>query len=438
MRIAVLGGGATGLTLAYRLTQAGQQVVVYEREAEPGGLASGTKINGTSIEKFYHHIFKTDTAITRVIHELGLGDRLLWLRPVTSNLLGGRPHALDSAISLLRFGPLPFVDRLRLGMCIAFLKATSNYHRFEHVTAAQWCRQWMGKRAFDTIVAPLLRSKFGVRAEDILMSWLWSRFHERTTYLGYMRFGFQALYDKLAAAVSERGGVLHFGTQVDSVERTTQGDFVVAAGERGGHYDRVVSTLPTRVTFRVVRGLPEAFRARYDYGEAFGAQCLIVTLDRQFGDVYWLSVNDPGYPFLVLVEHTNLVPPEDYGGAHILYLGNYLPMDDPRMRLSADEVMQSYIPAIQRINPAFQPEWITGSRLFVAPFAQPVVTQDFPAHIPPNRTPLPGFYMANMFQVYPQDRGQNYAIAMAERVARQVLADASLSPGSGTPDTSST
>src|SRR5579859_2872225 len=344
MRIAILGGGATGLTLAYRLSRAGKEVVVFEREAELGGLASATTINGIYLEKFYHHLFKTDKVARALIHELGLGDRLQWFRPTTSNLIGGRRYQLDSPLTLLRFPALPLVDRLRLASCIAYLKAESNYHRLEGVTATAWVRRWMGRRTDDVLMRPLLRSKFGTRADDILMSWLWSRFHERTTSLGYMRGGFQQLYNRLGDEVERHGGVIHLGIGVTAVAPEGNGSFTVEAGEHGGRFDRVVSTLPTRTTLRVVRGLPDEFRQRYDWGEAFGAQCLILTLDRRYGDTYWLSINDPGFPFLVLVEHTNLMPPEDYGGAHILYLGNYLPMDDPRMRLDAKEVLASYVP----------------------------------------------------------------------------------------------
>jgi len=316
-------------------------------------------------------------------------------------------------------------DRVRLAACIAFLKGEANYHRFEHTAASAWVRRWMGPRVYEVLMGPLLRSKFGARADDVLMSWLWSRFHERTTKLGYLRFGFQQLYERLVEEVALQGGTIQLSTEVRAVEALGPGLLRVDAGSRGGAFDVVVSALATRITVRLVRGLPAWYVDRYSGGDAYGAQCLIVTLDRKFGDVYWLAINNAGSPFLVLVEHTNLMPPEDYGGAHILYLGNYLPMSDPRMRLAAEDVLASYLPYLERINPAFKPSWVTSSNLFVAPYAQPIVTRDFPGRIPPHRTPLPGLYLANMFQVYPQDRGQNYAIAMAERVAKLIAADVS-------------
>jgi protoporphyrinogen oxidase len=133
-----------------------------------------------------------------------------------------------------------------------------------------------------------------------------------------------------------------------------------------------------------------------------------------------MNVNDPGFPFMALVEHTNYLSAADYGGRHLVYLGNYRPMNDPLLRLSTDEVVAAFAPALARINPAFRPEWVTDAWTFAAPFAQPIVTVDYRDHIPPFATPLPGLWVASMFQVYPHDRGQNYSIDLAERLVAEL------------------
>jgi protoporphyrinogen oxidase len=192
---------------------------------------------------------------------------------------------------------------------------------------------------------------------------------------------------------------------------TDRGEFVT---------DRVVSTLPTRVTTKLLPTLP-TFQRRYEWGQALGAHCLILALDRQLMErVYWLSVCDPDYPFLAVVEHTNFMPPSDYGGRRLVYLGNYLPMDDPLFTMDRFDVLEAYLPALRRLNPAFDQAWITKLWMFSAPYAQPVVTPDYHRHIPPHETPIKNIYLANMFQVYPQDRGQNYAVAMANDLAARL------------------
>jgi protoporphyrinogen oxidase len=416
---AILGAGALGLTVALRLVQRGERVVVIEREALPGGLAAGFRVTPDAwLEKFYHHIFRSDTRAIGLIDELGLSERLEWRTPVTATLRDGTMHQLDSPASLLRFSPLPVADRLRMGAALAALKAMPNPRLLEGHTASAWLRRWMGQRAYEVVWEPLLRGKFGAAASEIAMPWFWARVHDRTQALGYLRGGFQQLYDRLAEEVG-RGGEVRLGTTVERVATEGNG-FLVETDAGAERFDRVISTLATRLTARLVPELPSEWRERHEWGRAYGAHCLVLALDRPLTSVYWLNVNDPGYPFMALVEHTNYLPPDDYAGQHLLYLGNYRPMDDPLLSASKEEVLDEFVPHLSRLNPAFDRSWVTDAWAFAAPFAQPIVTVDYRDHIPPFHTPIPGLWTASMFQVYPHDRGQNYSIALAERLAAQL------------------
>ena len=423
---AILGGGALGLTLAYRLARSGVPVVVMEREGEAGGLAAGFPVGdgGIYLEKFYHHLFRTDKAAISLIEELGLGDKLYWGEPNSSLLYQGKPYRLAGSVgAIMAITPLSVPDRLRLGLAGLFLKMLPAPNLLEGRTAATWLRRWMGKPAYEVVWEPQLRGKFGDYADKIAMPWMWARIHCRTNSLGYLRGGFQALYQTLVERIRTYGGEVRLGTTVDSVTSTGDGELLVKVGASEERYSQVISTLPSRVTCRIAPDLPESFRARYEWGAAYGAHCLILALDRPLlTDVYWLSITDPGYPFLAAVEHTNYIPASEYGGRHLLYLGSYLPMDHPTMRATADEILERYVPHLTRLNPGFSPDWILEKWNFVAPYAQPIVTTDYLEHIPPHETPIPHFYMANMFQVYPQDRGQNYSILLAERLAEKLLA----------------
>jgi len=421
-RTAVLGAGALGLTVAYRLAQRGDEVIVLEREPLPGGLAAGFEIEpGIWLDRFYHHLFESDTNAIGLINELGLGDDLLWRRPLTVTLRDGTPHQLDSPTSLLRFGPLPLLDRIRMGAWLAYLRTLRGPARLEGHTAADWIRRRMGARAYDVVWGPLLRGKFGGLADEIAMPWFWARVHDRTAQLGYLRGGFQRLYDRLAERITEAGGTLRLGTEVQEIRsdpsgglrvETTTGESLVV--------DRVVSTLAVRLTCRLAPELPDDYRSRHEWGTAYGAHCLVLALDRPLTQSYWMNVNDPGFPFMALVEHTNYMHRADYGGRHLVYLGNYRPMDDPLLRASTSEAVAQFSPHLARINPEFRPDWVTDAWSFSAPFAQPIVTVDYRDHIPPFDTPIPGLWVASMFQVYPHDRGQNYSIDLAERLVARL------------------
>jgi protoporphyrinogen oxidase len=434
---AILGGGVLGLTAALRLAERGHAVTLYEREAEPGGLAAGFPIGadpesgerGVWLEKFYHHLFRTDRAITRLIDEVGLGADLEWRRPLTVTLRGGKVYQLDSPASVLRFPPLGMPDRLRMAAVLATLKLLPTPQPLEGRMAARWLRTTMGGPAFEAVWEPLLRGKFGAVANEIALPWFWARVHDRTAQLGYVRGGFQRFYNRLAERVGELGGEVRLGTRVEGDEPAAGGGFAISTSPVDGtgqpetrRFARVISTLPTRVTCQVVPALPAEYRARYEWGQAYGAHCVILALDRPLTATYWMNINDPGFPFLALVEHTNYMPTEDYGGRHLIYLGNYRAMTDPLFTMTKEQVLAEFLPHLSRINLEFSERWVRESWMFAAPYAQPIVTAEYRQHIPPFETPLDGLYVANMFQVYPHDRGQNYSVALAEELVARIEA----------------
>ena len=421
MQYAILGGGALGLGTAYRLTKAGHSVMLFEQETTPGGLAAGFQIDDAWLEKFYHHLFRTDTTVIKLIQELGLGDKLEWSHPRTVCLIDGKFQQLDSPVTLLKFSPLHIHERLRVASVGALLKLTGS-GLYEGKTAETWLRKWMGKRPYSMIFEPLFVAKFGALRDQIALPWFWARFHDRTTYLGYLRGGFQQLYDRLVEQISLSGGKILLGTRVEKAQPVAGNHWEIQTSKGTWTADRVISTMATRLTCRLVPALTEEYRTAYDWGQAYGAQCLILSLDRQLTDSYWINPCDPGYPFTSLVEHTNYQPVSAYGGRHIIYLGNYRSMDDSLFKMNKEDILQEFIPHLKRVNPSFDPEWIQESWLFQSPFAQPIVTTDYREHIPPLHTPLKGLWVANMFQVYPHDRGQNYSFELADRLVRELEA----------------
>lgn len=423
---AVIGAGAIGLSLARRLTDAGRGVTVYERDGQVGGQAGCFEVEpGVWLERFYHHAFKSDRILRRSYAELGLADRLTWTHPLTATLLQGEIQRLDSAGSLLGFRGLPRLDRLRMGAALAALRILPAAGLLEGRSAGPWLRRWMGRAAYEQIWRPLFEGKFGAAAEDVAMPWFWARVHDRTSVLGYPPGGFQSLYEALAGRIRTSGGQVLLNTPVESLERTKTG-YVVHARDAAGqsmavHHDAVISTLPPRITSQLAPELPDWWRARFASVPAQAALCLILALDRPLTDCYWLNVNDPGYPFIVVVEHTNMRSPSEYGGKHLIYLGSYRDSADPVLDLTTDQLVDAFVPHLTRINPGFDKTWITGRWSFTARDAQPIVGADFRSRIPPFETPLPGLFTATIAQVYPHDRGQNYAIGLGEQLAPRLL-----------------
>ncbi|MCC7367134.1 MAG: NAD(P)/FAD-dependent oxidoreductase [Chloroflexi bacterium] len=421
--VAVIGAGALGMAGARRLAQGGARVTIFEREGQAGGLTAGFKVGGTWLDKFYHHIFRTDTRMIGLFDELGLGDRMQWYRPPTAVLRDGAIRRFDGPLEVLKFSPLSLPARVRLGAAVAALKLIPDPERFEGQTAVQWLKRWMGQEAYEVIWEPQIRGKFGEYAERIAMPWFWARIHDRTPQLGYPRGGFQQIYEALAADIQRRGGTLQLNTAVERIERRGE-KLVIETAAGPSEYDAVLCSLPTRLFVQVTQGLPAEYVARFSQsGEHISAHVLILELDRQLQSAYWVSVADPGYPFVALVEHTNWMPASEYGGRHLVYLGNYLPNDHELFSLSDAEVLERFLPHLSRVNPAFDRSWVKAAHVFAAPYAQPIVGVGYREGLPPYRTPVPGVWLANMGHVYPHDRGQNYSAILGEEVAEKILAE---------------
>ncbi|MEV6110585.1 NAD(P)/FAD-dependent oxidoreductase [Streptomyces sp. NPDC051940] len=416
MNLGIIGAGATGLTAAYDAVRAGHTVTVLEAADELGGLAASLSVQGRPLERYYHHIFRSDRDVIDLIGELGLADDLRFTKPTTGIYRDGRLRPFTTPAQMLRF--FPPLTGLRFAASSALLKAVRNGERFNDVTALSWLRRWAGRRATAEIWEPLLRGKFGERAEEVSMAWLWARVHCRTFELGYVEGGFEKVYAALADAVTERGGKIEFGKRLARIAQ--HGDTVTVSTEDGSSYDvdQLIVTTPQPV-FAKAAGLPAddtVWRNQY-----LGATCFVLELDDSLIPYYWLNVNDTDFPFLAVVEHTRMVDRSHYGGRHVVYVGNYVPRDDWRFTTGPAELLEAYVPWLRRLNPAFDRSWIKDWHFSRAPFAQPVVTPAYRALIPPHETAMSRVTLATMAQVYPQDRGQNYAVAMARRVTRRVL-----------------
>ncbi|GAA4611464.1 NAD(P)/FAD-dependent oxidoreductase [Saccharopolyspora hordei] len=413
MRVGIVGAGATGLTAAYDAVKAGHDVTVLEASAEPGGLAASIEVGGTPLERFYHHSFRTDRAMIELVEELGLGHLLWFHRPTTGVYFDGQLHDFSTPQEMLRFPGFSLLDKLRFGASSAALKVVRDGQRFTEVRALDWMRRWAGRRVTESIWEPLLVGKFGSHAEQVSMAWLWARIHYRTFELGYVHGGFDQVYRALLDAVTERGGKVEFGKPMATVRQP--GATVLIGAKDGSSYefDQVIVTVPQPVFARAA-GIPTddvLWRNQY-----LGATCFVLECDRSLIPYYWLNINDTAFPFLAVVEHTNMVDRAEYGGRHIVYVGNYVPRSDWRFTTEPAELLERYLPWLRKLNPDFDRSWILDWHFSKAGYAQPIVTPEYRASIPSHRTTMPGVTLATMSQIYPQDRGQSYAIAMAHEV----------------------
>jgi len=432
-RIAIIGGGITGLTAALRLAQQEHEVTLWERGERLGGQANAFPVAGTAIERFYHHLFQSDREIVALAEEIGVGDRLLWLPSNVGYFADGRIWPLNGALDLLSLGFLPIQDRLRVGLVTAYLQRVRNWKRFESVTAATWLRRALGSRAYDRTFGAQLRAKFGRYHDQVAMVWFWGKIWLRTTSrrsplegerLGYFQGSFNVLIDALACAARATGAELITCDGPTELRPRDRGWDVILDSEVIP-VDAVVVTTPSPVLARLVPHLPESYRQKLGGLEYEAAVVALLQLSQPLSDIYWLNVADDDLPFTGVIEHTNFVSPEAYGGKRFVYLSKYLEPDHPYFNMPDEQLIDAYVPFLKRINPEFDRSWIEQSWVFRERSAQPIIPLNYSERIPDHRTGLPGLYLANTTQIYPEDRGTNYSVRLGNHIAAIVADDLS-------------
>ncbi|HVE68696.1 MAG TPA: FAD-dependent oxidoreductase [Solirubrobacteraceae bacterium] len=450
MRVAVVGAGVAGLTAAYRLGRDGHACDVYERWPGLGGQAATIDAgDGVLVERYYHHLFMSDVHIAALCGEIGLPDELEWRPSKVSIFTQGASHPFTTPMDLLRFKPLSPWARVRMGAAVVALQRRHrSVEPFEDMAARDWIVRHMGREVYEVVWGPLLRAKFGERCADrVSMAWLWSKLTLRRQIkgkqakgelLGYPRTSFETIFRRLADVIEEQGGRVLIDRPAQRIAREAEG-FAITPGApgsfRAGHdprgfeaagepeaYDAVLVTTPSDVFEslldpRLAEEVGEDYLGRVRGAEYHTALCVLVEIDRQVTDSYWTNICDAGIPFIGVIEHTNFVEPERYGGRRFLYVANYVEADDPLLDLDLDGLLDAYDPGLSRVSARWSRDAVKRAWRFVEPAAQPIVTAGYLRRMPPLRTPVPGLVLANTTQVYPEDRGTNYAVRLGDDAA---------------------
>ena len=431
MKILIIGGGFTGLTAAYKLSREPDfSVTLVERAGQLGGLAAGFPICGTSLERTYHHLFLTDTAILDLVAELGLSEKLIWCKSSIGIFREGRIHSFKGPWDLLRFAPCRFAGRLRTGLTALYLKHQKDWRRFTRRTALDWMAHACGASAMESIWTPLLKGKFNRHFDRVSMAWLWARIHARAhsrssgggEKLGYFRGGFNVVTAALEKKLRENGVAIRTGA---AVEKFLTDKRAVVINGKTVLFDFCVFTGPSPA-FAGLLPAQESLRpytAQLRSIEYLGAVCLVFTSDQSLCDFYWVNVNELGAPFLVFLQHTNLMDKNFYGGRHVYYIGAYLTPEGKMFSLRDGELANLWFSYLKHMFPAFDAGRLDEQHVFRFRAAQHIVDTDYEKKIPAYRTPLPGVLLANFSQIFPEDRGTNFAVREGVKVAGLILGD---------------
>lgn len=424
MKIAIIGAGFSGLAAAYYLTKAGHTVDIYELDSKPGGLAIGyqEKKWDWSLEYHYHHWFTNDKSVLKLADEIH--HKVIIKRPKTSSFVENGIYQLDSPTSLLLFPKLNIIERIRTGVSLALLRYNPFWKPLERFLAEPYLKKTMGKTAYRKLWEPLMVNKLGKYAKEVSLAWFWARIYKRTSSLAYPEGGFLQFALHLEEVIKKQGGVFHYNSEV--VDLSSKENPMIKFKASNARitekvFDKVIVTTPTFLFLKMAPSLPESYTKTVGKLKGIGAMNLVLRLSETFfkDGTYWLSMCDLKSPILAIVEHTNFMDKKHYNNEHLLYIGNYMEVTDPRFKMSQEKLLATYDPWLKKINPNYRSA-IIDYRLFHAPFAQPIIFRNYSKNIPAFETPLPNVFLVNIEQVYPWDRGTNYSVELGKKIAQKI------------------
>lgn len=427
--IAIIGSGFTGLVAAYQLSKKGYKVEIFESTNNIGGLASGIKINGESIEKTYHHIFKSDNHVIKFIKELEIEDKLIWGNSSIAIYYNNSIYQFMSPVDLLKFKYLNVIDKFRLGMTIFYLQRVTNWKKFRNITAHKWLMSKCGKKAYEIIWKPILKSKFSSRYKEISMVWFWARIYTRSKSnnnlirgekLGYFKGGFDIILNTIKSKLEKNDVNINLNSEVNKI---IQGDKTIKIKLSNNNYyefNKVICTAPSNIFADLIKNnknISKNYIKQLKNIDYLGVICILFSSKQSLSNYYWHNINDTNFPFVVFVQHTNLIDKSNYGNDHIYYLCTYAPHDHIYFQEEENKIYDIYLSNLKKIFPTFNYNDIKQKYLFKFKYAQHIVDKDYEKKIPSYITPIENLYLANFSQIFPEDRGVNFAVREGIKVS---------------------
>lgn len=428
MKICVIGAGVTGLTTAYRLSKTGHDVTIIESQAHLGGLLKTVTIGEETIEAFYHHIFTNDTQIIDLIEELGLSSKLMWIEPKNGIYINKKHYPFTSPMDLLMFKELSFLERIRMGLLVFKAKFVKDWRELEHESAKDWIIKNAGKNVYDKVWGPLINSKYDFDSDKISAAWIWNKFKLRGStrgkniskeLLGYMKGSFCVLYEKLSSEIKAQGGKIYYSSPVNKLVSKENKTFDVSFNSSVENFDCVIVTTAPEILSSIGVTLPKLYKDQLNSIKYKANICMILELSEKLSSFYWTTISDDTCPFVLLMEHTNLVPVDGYN-SHVVYLSRYLDEKNEMFSQSDEEIKNIFLKHLKVLYPDFNESKVLNTHINRAKYAQPVVFKEYSKVLPQIMTPVDNLYLASMSQIYPEDRGQSYSIRLGNQTAELV------------------
>ncbi len=427
MNITIIGGGITGLASAYIAAKQGAKVTVLEGTDKPGGLLNTFKVGETDLEFFYHHFFTHDAEINWLIKELGIEQELMFVKTSMGVYRNNKIYDFNSPLDLFKFSPIKFFDKFKFGLSSMYLGKFAAWEKFENVSALDWFYKYAGKTSTDSLWKPMLDIKFGPYAKDVPLAWMVGRMKQRLSSrksgderLGYMKGSLKTLLTALLGKLDELGVEIKTNCKIESIN--IENNKVLSVSTDNATFDKgpFLFTIPTLYLAPLVKNSAPDLHKELENIEYFGAVCTVLEMNKPLSEIYWLNVADQGFPFGGVIEHTNFIDKQNYGGKNIAYLSRYFAHSEPIAKMSDDEIKEVMLAPLAKIYPDFKMEDVTKVHVFKTMTAATVCDLNFSTKVPNSKTSIEGMHIASMPHIYPDERSVNNSIRVAAEVTKQM------------------
>ncbi|MEE7546090.1 NAD(P)/FAD-dependent oxidoreductase [Xanthomonas sp. Kuri4-1] len=431
-KYAIVGSGPMGLMAAMELLDRGHAVDVYERDDRIGGMSAQFDFDGLLIERYYHFICKTDYPLFALLERLGLSDRLHWTDTKMGYFYDGKLYPWGTPFALLQFPHLGPIDKLRYAMHVMYTKGIKDWSALDRENARDWITRWIGRNAYKVMWEKAFALKFFEYQNDLSASWIGTRIKRvalsrrnlLNESMGYLEGGSAVLLEKMSAEVRRRGGRILLSQSIEEVVSTDGKVTGIRTPDGEQPYEAVISTAPIQYVPKMVPGLPKAFADQVGTIENIPVACVILKLSQPISENFWMNISDERISIPGLIEYSNLNSGKG-PGEHVVYAPYYMPKTHPKWEWSNQQLIDEVISYLPMINPAFKPQWVLATHCHRYEYAQTICPPGFQGMLPPMKTPLQGFYMADTAYYYPEDRSINESIAVGKTLAEIASQDAS-------------
>lgn len=429
MKIGVVGGGIMGLAMAYRLSEKGHAVTVFERDKQLGGLATYYDFGGFFWDKFYHVVLPTDSELIHFLKDLGLGDRLNWKQTYTGFYVDEKFYSMSTSMEFLRFPPVSLWGKFRMALTIIYCSRINDWRRLEKVTVEDWLLKLSGKKTYEKIWKPLLLAKLGESYTRVSAVFIWSYIKRmysaredssaQKEQLGYISGGYKRVFEELHMQISGNNGTIRTETTVDRISAAADSGIDIEHNGDKERFDKVVFTGPVNVMRQVCDpSLIEVHNADADV-EYLGVACLVLVTKKPLTPYYIVNITDSEIPFTGLITTSNIAPPEETGGLYMNYLPKYIISDDPFLQKPDDEIEAGFMKGLRKMLPDLDDYGIVSTHVNRAIKVQPLQVINYSSLVPDARTRNSDFYVVNTSQFVNNTLNNNEAVKNVNHFLQQ-------------------